>query len=69
MTYTKDTTGDGFLGVYSGAHYKLTHKKSPNFTAILAGVVCVVFGLFALGIVLNVNVAQKALDTLIAGKK
>jgi len=69
MIYTRDHTGDGFIGINSGGHYKLTHKKSINITAILAGVVCVVFGIFILGIVFNVNVAQRAVETLIAGTK
>lgn len=69
MIYTRDHTGDGFIGLNSGGHYKLTNKKSINITAILAGVVCVVFGIFILGIVFNVNVAQRAVETLIAGTK
>lgn len=69
MIYTRDHTGDGFIGINSGGHYKLTNKKSINITAILAGVVCVVFGIFILGIVFNVNVAQRAVETLIAGTK
>lgn len=68
MIYTKDHTGDGFIGLNSGGHYKLTNKKNINITAILAGTICVVFGLFILGIVFNVKPARNALESVIAGK-
>jgi len=66
-----DVNGDGFCGDihYTGGH--VTFKRSlwdKVLTAVgLAGFVLI--GLVVVGSVFNVNVAQTALETVIAGKK
>lgn len=64
-----DRTGDGFCGAmyYSGGHVKVRKSLLARIlTAVgLAGFVLIT--LLVVGNVFNVNVAQTALETLIAG--
>ena len=67
----KDFNADGMLGAihYTGGH--VTFKRSlwsKVMTAVgLAGIILIAF--VVVGSVFNVNVAQTALETLVAGKQ
>lgn len=68
---SRDITGDGFCGAlyYNRGHVTFKRSLFSKVLTALAAVGFVFVMLVIVGSVLNVNVAQKALQTLIAGKK
>lgn len=66
-----DRTGDGFCGAIYYNREHVTFKRSL-FSRVLTALAVVGFVFIAflvVGNVFNVNVAQRALETLIAGKQ
>lgn len=67
----KDYNADGMLGNHYYNRGHVTFKRNilgllVSFIAVVGGLI---IGLVILGAILNVNLAQEAVNTVIAGKK
>ena len=68
---SRDITGDGFCGAlyYNRGHVTFKRSLFSKVLTALAAVGFVFVMLVIVGSVLNVNVAQNVLETLIAGEQ